>query len=474
MTPLQRPSIFDNGCVSEILLLVSALVALNALFFPFAFDPLPTDHYGWVHFHFMSILQNTTKENYFVGYTYLTQSENGSIEPHYFNRYSPLTNILLHSQLSDLDLVNKVLALKVFFKSVFVVNCLCIYVIGRSADLGSMAAASLTFFVGSQYYFLYPSDMAHFDQMALLGLFVQVILIMKKRLRAFFFFTLFALHLGRNFMLILTSFCLYSCMFYRDRDKNCVFMFLIHLASFVLSFAYNVAIEMHVTGKNMLDTSILNTFQRRTGLLADTTFDRAGWMPYVKAMLERIGQGILLNRGTTSISKLIGAAAVVLAVGIIWIKAKRDTLDCRFLAVLLPPLVFFVVARRLVFFHDYTLMWLIPMFTYLLAQGLAFGAPLAVRILKSKETLRVTNVLILLASVGYFCTSLYLDRSWKERTHAHGLIQKIQAQAIQVKSGDLVCLEDINEYQLQSMLPGAVYVKDGCQFLLNRNGLVAK
>ena len=263
-------------------------------------------------------------------------------------------------------------------------------------------------------------------------------------------------------------------MFYQYRDKNYFFLFVIHLASFVSSFAYNVAIEMQITGKHMLDTSILNTFQRRTGLLPDTTFERAGWMPYVKAMLERIGQGVLLNRGTTSISKLIGATAVVLVVGIIWIKTKRDTLDCRFLAVVLPPLFFFVVARRLVFFHDYTLMWLIPMFTYLLAQGVAFATPLAVQILKSNENLRLTNVLILLASVGYFCASLYIDKSWKERTHAHGLIQKIQAQAAHVKSGDLVCLEDINEYQFQSMLPGAIYVKEGCQFLLTRNGIVAK
>jgi hypothetical protein len=119
-------------------------------------------------------------------------------------------------------------------------------------------------------------------------------------------------------------------------------------------------------------------------------------------------------------------------------------------------------------------MWLIPMFTYFFAKAAAFEAPLATRIFESDEILRVTKTFFLLMSVAYFCTSLYLDKSWKERTHANGLIQKIQAQAVQVKSGDMVCVEEINKYQLQSMLPGAIYAKDGCNFLLNRNGVVSK
>jgi hypothetical protein len=469
--PTHRCLKFSDGRVIELLGLGFILMALNAYFFPFAFDPLPTDHYGWVNFHFMSILQNTTKDNYFVGYTYLAQSEGGSVEPHYFNRYSPLTDIILQSQLSGLGLVDKILALKVFFRSIFVINCACIYVIGRTVGLGSVAAASLTFFIGSQYYFIYPSDMAHFDQMALLGLFVQIVLIMKKRLLTFFVFTLFAIHLGRNFMLILTSLFFYSCMLYKHRDKSYVFLFFIHLASFVSSFAYNVAIEMHVTGKNLLDTSILNTFQHRT---AQPPGDQADWIFYLKIMFERIGHGILLNKGPTSVAKLIGGAAIIALISTICLIAVRGISDCTFLTVLLPPLVFFVVGRNLVFFHDYTLMWLIPMFTYFFAKAAAFEAPLATRIFESDEILRVTKTFFLLMSVAYFCTSLYLDKSWKERTHANGLIQKIQAQAVQVKSGDMVCVEEINKYQLQSMLPGAIYAKDGCNFLLNRNGVVSK
>ena len=128
--------------------------------------------------------------------------------------------------------------------------------------------------------------MAHFYEIALLGLFIQLILILKNRLTAFFVVSIFALHLGRNFMLILTSTVFYTCLCAREKNGKYLLLLFVHIMSFVSSFGYNVLIEAMITGKRILDTSILQTFQYRTGL-TDQPLYEVEWSSYLRAILER-------------------------------------------------------------------------------------------------------------------------------------------------------------------------------------------
>ena len=73
----------------------------------------------------MSIVQNTTIDNYFVGYAYKFQSNQGPT-PEYFNRYSPIVAIGLHYAILLFELVTRVLLVKVFFGIIYCLNCLCI------------------------------------------------------------------------------------------------------------------------------------------------------------------------------------------------------------------------------------------------------------------------------------------------------------------------------------------------------------
>ena len=454
----------------ELLVLASLLTALNITFFPHAFDPVPADHYGWVNFHFMSILQNTNIKNYFVGYSYLEQTGDSPFpEPRYFNRYSPVTMVMLQMVVGHLGLMEKIFAIKAFFRAVFVANTICIYIICRSVSLGPLVATSVTLLIGAQYYFLYPSDMAHFDQLALLGLFIQLILLLNKRFFWFFIFTIFALHLGRNFMLILTSVFFYTCMMFRHRDAKYALFLLIHIASFVSSFAYSVAIEMHVTGKPALETGILQTFQQRTGFMEYSRYNRAHWLPYLELILERLGQGILLNNAAPATAVTVGAAVamgLLAASSTVYRRARNKMQGCILVTAVAPALVFLVAGRKLIFFHDYTLMWLIPMFAYCIASVIAFGGS------HLRSNIYWVKASILLVAVIYFTAALHLDKTWKERTHANGIIEKIQSKAALVKPGDVVCLEDVEVFQLHALLPGAIYAEKGCQFLVNRNGIM--
>jgi hypothetical protein len=464
----------QHSLTTEVAVLALSIAVLVTYFFPFAFDPTPIHHYTWVNFHFTSIVQNTTPDNYFVGYSYL-YVDNGHVRPHYFNRYSPLTSILLHYAFSDLSLVTKIFAIKIFFTAIFIANCACAFIIARLSGLSNLAAASILLFIASQYYFLYPKDMAHFDQIALLGLFVQIILLMSGRYFAFFIFTIIALHFGRNFMLILTSICFYSCSFAKERRAAYLGLLAIHFASFLLSFGYNVFVEMRVTGSSILDTSIMNTFQRRTGILADERVKSADWVRYIKVIFERIGNGIMLGTKMTKanpvVSMSVGFSFVLFITSLILIESYKFCRSCVFLAAILPTLIFFLLAKGLVFFHDYTLMWIIPMFMYVLSQGIASAGDRIARTRSLKGWLPALKTLFLALFGVYFGYALYLDRSWKEKLHARGVIENIQSQSHRVESGATVCLKDINHHSLNALLPGAVYARSGCEFLLSKTGI---
>ena len=467
---MQKQPLSRYNLLRDVIAITLIITSLLIYFFPIAFDPTPTSHYTWVHFHFMSILQNTTPRDFFVGYSYLYH-DGENIYPHYFNRYSPLTNILLYYLLPDLSLQARIFAVKAFFTGIYIGNCICVYLIARLSGLTSVAAASLFFFVAAQHYFLYPKDMAHFDQMALLGLFVQILLLMSGRKLAFFIFTIFALHLGRNFMLILTSLCFYTCGSIKERSFKYIGLLAIHLASFLFSFGYNVLIEIKITGGSLLDTSILNTFQRRTGIVLDERISRADWPSYAKTIVERIGDGVILNTpkvSNSTLPKLVGIPVVIFIVSLILLQAQRFYRDCTFFAVVLPPIIFFSLAKGLIFFHDYTLMWLIPMFTYVLSQGIVLGNEWVAPGLPSWK------ILLLLAAGFYFGLALYLDRSWKEERHAKGVIERIQSDAHLVKEGAKVCMKGINHHSLNALLPGAIYAQQDCDFILSRTGISAR
>lgn len=461
--------------MKEVIVVVLLMSALTAYFFPIAFDPSPATHYTWVNFHFMSILQNTTPENHFVGYSYVYQDASG-VYPHYFNRYSPLTNIVLHYAFSDLSLTAKIFAIKSLFTLVFVGNTVCVYLIARLSGLNNIVSLSLMLVLSSQYYFLYPKDMAHFDQMALLGLFVQILLLMSGKKTLFFIFTIFALHLGRNFMPILTSFFYYSCCTIREKNIKYVSLFALHFISFILSFGYNVFVEMKVTGSSILDTSILNTFQRRTGILQDTLISSADWTSYARIMLDRIGNGIVLKNNSSGegLTRVIGISAVICILSILVVEVHRLYRSCTFIAIVLPVITFFSLAKGLVFFHDYTLMWLIPMFTYVLSRGIVFGKEWIARKRWFKSGPASLKSLLLIVTGLYFVLALHLDRSLKEEKYSNGVINKIQSEAHLVKNGARVCMKDINHHALNALLPGAIYAQRDCDFILSPAGISAE
>ena len=103
-----------------------------------------------------------------------------------------------------------------------------------------------------------------------------------------------------------------------------------------------------------------------------------------------VGLGISLNQVTSTVATWLGLGAISTLT--LWHGTVFKSFDCRAAAIFFPPVVFFILGRRLIYFHDYTLMWIMPLCTNV-CSVLASDALKHFPVLKRYEGLKIVAVI---------------------------------------------------------------------------------
>ena len=267
------------------------LLYLIIILFVFLLQPIKTGfekgHHGWVSADGLSIISRANYGHQFVGIIGENIDKNGKKQFHYFDRYpfffSATFNALLKPfewNYSNYIMAGRYLMNIIFIFSLLVAFKLLLYFF---EDKKKALACALVVFSG--HFFIHYKDMVHFDQPAILGNLIILLMIAKYKtenkfkplLIASIFVPLWGRGYSSNFLLLTWNIIEFIFLLKQKEAgtffskilthlKSRTFIVLVASVPLTASFlAYNVYIEAKVRDVSITETSIFQSAKRRLG-----------------------------------------------------------------------------------------------------------------------------------------------------------------------------------------------------------------
>ena len=381
-----------------LLLLFLCLGAIVLLYEPFLFSLVRGSHFNWVPIHSLAIVKHTGFGSALVGYSCrILDQESGMLKFDYFNRYSPFFPVVAKIFLMPFAGSSPLFlyAAKQLLNIIFLATCLFLYLGCRIGGFSVFASSSGVLAAMSSPLWLHYRPLFHFDQPGLLALSVVIpfYLIWLRipettggklhRLRFVVLVSIAALF-GRAYIVIL--FLVGASLVPRRLSTGprketrlalvagaCAGSLLIGLTSF-----YSALVESRMNSGPLSSTSILDSAGRRLG------FATSSWSSEIQA---RLSWPNALERFSESTQTLLPAVPLLLLAGFILLIAglnlwrkRSDRLDpaCASVSASSTPsrsfgselifslalvsVLWLFLFKNLVVFHDYTFIFLIPLF----------------------------------------------------------------------------------------------------------------
>lgn len=162
--------------------------------------------HGWNSAHGLAIMTHATPDNLFVGYALADRTATGHTGYIYFDRYPFFFSASVQALMSLTDnLTTKVWLVRQLMNAIFVVTLLLAYRLLRRLVKNPYLALAITLITASGYNLLYYRDMVHYDQPALMGMFLLLYAItvykqeQRWRWRWLYIAALIAVSLGRGY-----------------------------------------------------------------------------------------------------------------------------------------------------------------------------------------------------------------------------------------------------------------------------------
>lgn len=387
-------------------LLAFALMALAVLVFePYTFNILREGHFNWVSHHSLAIAMHSVPETGYAGYACKLLREDGSFFYDYFNRYpfpfALVSRLLLRYASDSPELL--MYGSRQLMNLLFLANCGVLFLLGVILGFGRWLSVFSLLIVASSRSWLYYKSMYHFDQPALLGLSVVILLVAflwkhpssfgACRLPVFMVASGVAVSSGRSgSILIFLTVCLVIHFlqpgsFWPSARRD--FLVALGFSLIVLSgfTGYSIIVEAKSNGVHWSDTSVVQSAMRRLGVSAsgfsDLHLKRLSWSRAIPRVFKFVlrycspGVGILLAIGLlTRFAKLRSPLRSLLDSPWMPISLVRAREGVRLAlarpvfalntACALTGLIWCFGMKNLVVFHDYSAMYVIP-FLYLSA-----------------------------------------------------------------------------------------------------------
>jgi hypothetical protein len=379
-------------CLVIIIAILATFILQNKIVgFEPGYDELQPKHHGWVSSQGLSIISTATLENHFVGYAVAEKDTANNVLYDYFDRYpvffSATFNRVLSffPRLSDQVYVAKQGMNLIFLCTLVMAFLLLLKLTGNS--LLSLAAVLLTF---SNPFLLFYKDMVHFDQPALFGCLLLIYAIALYKLdgkkKLLYISTFVAIGLGRGYAsypILMMWLAIESFLVLRSKtpDLKSRLKSILNLPAFFLLIlgiiwgasllSYNIVVEANKRDIPILQTSILDSAQRRLSLSPEFNQANEGiinWQDFTISEINRIIQwSYPVNRVNFDFlgnTLLLGVMFLVTGFFI-----RKQTLEKRiiYLLIILFGFAWLFPLRNLAAFHDYTTMYYIgiPLVFYL-------------------------------------------------------------------------------------------------------------
>ena len=241
--------------------------------------------HGWNSAHGLAIMTHATPDNLFVGYALADRTATGHTGYIYFDRYPFFFSASVQALMSLTDnLSTKVWLVRQLMNAIFVVTLLLAYRLLRRLVKNPYLALAITLITASGYNLLYYRDMVHYDQPALMGMFLLLYAITvykqehKWRWRWLYIAALIAVSLGRgyaSFFVLGPWFLIESLAILRQNGTTIgrrIRRILVHDATRVLIIAllwvvallsYNIVVEALRRDVPIQQTSVVESALRR-------------------------------------------------------------------------------------------------------------------------------------------------------------------------------------------------------------------
>jgi hypothetical protein len=382
---------------------------------PYTLNILRKGHFNWVSHHSLAIAMHSVPGVGFAGYSCKLLREDGSFFYDYFNRYpfpfALVTRLLLGGASNNSELLYY--AARQLMNVIFLINSGVLVLVGLVLGFGGWLSIFSLLIVASSGSWLYYKSMYHFDQPALLGFSVVLLLVAfvwknpsrlgDFRLPVMLVSTGVAVLSGRTgAILIFLSVCLVIHLlqplsFWRLAGRDFLFCLVFSLLLLAAFTGYSIVVESRLNAVEIVDTSVVRSAMRRLGIslsgFPDNSIQKLSWL---RAIPSIIGGALTYCSPGFVALLLVGLMARLYENGS---SLRPISLACasNFISLGLARPVFALNAacgltgliwcfgmKNLVVFHDYSAMYVIP-FLYLSAISVAHQV--MHRVLASKSVL---------------------------------------------------------------------------------------
>ncbi len=339
-------------------------------------------HHGWVTSDHLAIILRSSPANLGVGYIGETLHADGSIDHTHFNRAPFFFEALVHLVLSPLqdDLAAYVMGVRQILNGVYVITLVVVFFLARLWLASDLKAMFATFMLGSGYYFLEYKDLVEPNRLGALAMFLAIYAIAdferRRRVRHLVGLAAICSCMGEAApacFVFLAWFLLVGSRFALQRQSLKVWFRMPALLALMVSggvaaslIGYNVLAEARMRSVAIADTGILESAQRRLGGAGDDVEARmhksVAWENYSTVQVRRIFRGFLPHivaaRGSVrnvspwyaSVFLLLGVLACVR-----FARRKADDFSDSIWVAVGAGVLYLLVMRRLIAFHDFTL-----------------------------------------------------------------------------------------------------------------------
>jgi hypothetical protein len=292
------------------LILLAGLVLLTqnrVVGFEPGYNELQPKHHGWVSSHTLAIIRHASWSNGFVGYAEAIVGDDGREDFGYFDRYPVFFSAAMHGLLSlKARLSTQVYLAKQAMNVVFLLTVFLAFVLVRKITGQTLAALAVAIASVSSPYLLFYKDMVHYDQPALLGVFLLLVAIAYFKIdgqwRWLYPAVLVSVGLGRgyaSFAVLGTWLLLETLPLTRLRAAGWQrFVRLIALRALILGvvwgalcLSYNIAVESLRREVPVAQTSIVLSAQNRLALNEDfneSYLHILNWRTFIEDQVIRI------------------------------------------------------------------------------------------------------------------------------------------------------------------------------------------
>ena len=356
------------------------------------YDAMQPQHHGKVSTLTLAIIVRSTVENGFVGYATTLKDDQNKIQYDYFDRYPVFFGVLFNAILSlSSKLSVKVIIAKQVMNVIFLATLVLAFLILDKLTRNKLLSLSAVLLAFSNPFLLFYKDMVHFDQPALFGFLLVIYAIALYKLDGrklpIFIATLVSIALGRGYAsyAILGLWLIFEA-FLIFRSKTSGFgqklKDLLRHPAFLLSImgiiwgagllSYNIVIEARTRNIPIMQTSIIDSAQRRLSLSPQFNEDAGSvidWPSFTTTQINRIIQWAFPNSTVLGFGFLGNLLLLILMFVVMGIFLRGQPTEKRivYLLLVLSGFAWLFPLRNLAAFHDYTTMYYIgiPMVLFL-------------------------------------------------------------------------------------------------------------